>query len=153
MSTLVSLLVLLLVSNAASHKGGGPCNNSTDCHGGGDCVKGTCSCDATWTGPRCESLDLLPLDAKSPGFPPNAPWVDNPTLPTASLFPWGGAIAEDESGTFHLFFTEYKNHCPMTFNTFYTATQIHHATAPGPTGPWTMREVAVPSGVSRLKSR
>ena len=49
-----------------------------------------------------------------------------------------------EGGVYHLFFTEWLNHCPMTFNTFYTSTHIAHATAPTPLRPWTRAGVAVP---------
>ena len=66
----------------------------------------------------------------------------NVTLPTDSVFTWGGAVVED-NGTYHGFFVEWLNHCPMTLNTFYTSTHIAHAVAPTPAGPWT-RGVAVP---------
>lgn len=124
-------------------KGGGACSNSTDCFGGGDCVNGGCRCDATWTGPHCKHLHLLPIEAQRSGFPVDAPGPSNPGLPTNSTFTWGGALAEDD-GTYHLFFTEWANHCPMTFNTFYTSTHIAHAIAPTPLGPWTRAGVAVP---------
>jgi hypothetical protein len=98
-------------------KGGGSCRSSTDCFGGGDCFGGRCRCDATWTGPRCKHLHLLPIETRRPGFPVNGPGPTNPSLPTNSSFTWGGALAE-EGGTYHLFFTEWINHCPMTFETF-----------------------------------
>ena len=130
-----------------SPKGGGPCGSSplADCSGGGDCVDGACRCDATWTGPNCEALHLLPIEADAAGWPfPNASWTV-PALPTRVVdFPWGGAMAEEPAGTFHLFFTEWLNHCPMTFNTFYTSTQIAHATAPTALGPWTRQRTVVP---------
>ena len=47
-------------------------------------------------------------------------------------------------GLFHGFFTEYLNHCPMTYGTWSTQTQIRHATAPASDGPWTPLDVAVP---------
>ena len=124
-------------------KGGGSCSSSTDCFGSGDCVSGGCRCDATWTGPHCKHLHLLPVEARRPGFPVNGPGPTNPSLPTDSSFTWGGAMAE-EGGLYHLFFTEWINHCPMTFNTFYTSTHIAHVTSPTPLGPWTRVGVAVP---------
>ena len=119
------------------------CSSSTDCFGGGDCVSGGCRCDATWTGPHCKHLHLLPVEARRPGFPVNGPGPTNPSLPTDSSFTWGGAMAE-EGGLYHLFFTEWVNHCPMTFNTFYTSTHIAHVTSPTSLGPWTRAGVAVP---------
>ena len=37
-----------------------PCVDSTDCANLGVCDKGRCSCDKGWTGPQCQTLDLLP---------------------------------------------------------------------------------------------
>ena len=122
---------------------GGSCQSPDDCFGGGDCASRRCACDATWTGPHCEQLHLLPIDAVHPGFPVDGPGPTRPSLPTNSTFPWGGAVAEDQ-GVFHLLFTEWLNHCPMTFKTFATSTHIAHATAPTAVGPWTRVGVAVP---------
>ena len=122
---------------------GGSCQSPDDCFGGGDCASRRCACDATWTGPHCEQLHLLPIDVVHPGFPVDGPGPTRPSLPTNSTFPWGGAVAEDQ-GVFHLLFTEWLNHCPMTFKTFATSTHIAHATAPTAVGPWTRVGVAVP---------
>lgn len=157
-----SWLVLVVVQLAVAHqqalsneaeqdvaglgvKGGGACSSLVDCHGGGLCEAAKCVCDDTWTGPYCEALDLLPIEADAAGWPfAKAAWAP-PSLPTTVGFPWGGAMAEEPAGTFHLFFTEWLNHCPMTFDTFYTSTRIAHATAPTTLGPWTpQREAVVP---------
>ena len=74
-------------------KGGDCCRSSTDCFGGGDCVSGGCRCDATWTGPHCKHLHLLPIETRHPGFPVSGPGPKNPSLPTNSSFTWGGALA------------------------------------------------------------
>ena len=50
---------------------------------------------------------------------------------------------EPEGRCFHLFYTEWLNHCPITFDTFYTSTSIAHATAPMLLGPWTRAAAAV----------
>eukprot|EP01047_Picozoa_sp_COSAG01_P126800 COSAG01_NODE_55987_length_321_cov_1.153153_1_plen_84_part_10 len=63
-------------------KGGGACHSASDCFGGGDCVSGSCRCDATWTGPLCEHLHLLPIDTERPGYPVNGPGPRRPRLPT-----------------------------------------------------------------------
>ena len=44
----------------------------------------------------------------------------------------------------HAYVTEYQNHCPMTYSTWSTQTQIRHATSPNLDGPWTPLDVAVP---------
>eukprot|EP01052_Picozoa_sp_SAG31_P038326 SAG31_NODE_5099_length_2744_cov_2.713043_1_plen_250_part_00 len=56
--------------HVAGHKGPVPrpppfsCRNDTDCNNAGDCdtVSGRCSCDVSWRGLRCETLNLLPAE-------------------------------------------------------------------------------------------
>ena len=79
---------------APNRKGGGPCSSFSGCHGGGLCDAGRCVCDQTWTGPNCEALDLLPIEAAAAGWPfSEAAWAA-PKLPADVGFPWGGAMAE-----------------------------------------------------------
>ena len=124
-------------------KGGGACGSIVDCMGGGVCAAGKCQCDVTFTGEHCLMLDLLPI-AGDAGLPSAEGVAAQATLPTNSTFPWGGALVEDDSGLFHLFFTEWLNNCPMRYDTFATSTHIAHATAKDATGPWTRQGVAVP---------
>lgn len=127
-------------------KGGGSCSAAAGiagCAYGGECVDERCRCDATWTGPHCDQLHLLPARVGS-GYPTGgAP----SSIPTNSTFTWGGAVVRDpDSPTplFHGFFTEYLNHCPMTYGTWSTSTQIRHAISHSPAGPYMPSDVAVP---------
>lgn len=128
-------------------RGGGACRTPRDCFFGGRCgVVGTCICDPGFTGPHCWSLDLGQARPGS-GYPtvPPAPTA-RPVLPTNSTFSWGGAVIADpgDAGGYHLYVAEYMEHCPMTYGTWSTQTQIRHAVGPGPDGPWDPRDVAVP---------
>jgi hypothetical protein len=122
-------------------KGGGACGTIEDCMGGGDCKDGKCVCDAMFTGANCIQLDLLPVD------PEHAGWPQPPatTLPTEASFPWGGALAQDDAGLYHLFATEWMNQCPMRYDTFTTSTQIIHLSSSSAVGPWKRLGVAVPN--------
>eukprot|EP00041_Stephanoeca_diplocostata_P017854 m.367915 g.367915 ORF g.367915 m.367915 type:complete len:802 (-) comp20839_c0_seq2:64-2469(-) len=132
--------VSALPGTVATSKGGGKCASDRDCHYAGVCGNaGVCVCDAAWTGSDCGQLHLLPARAGS-GYP-NVPASSQ--LPSTSPFTWGGAeIFAD--GVYHGFFTEFVNHCPMTYGTWATATHIRHATSHTPDGPWNPQDIAVP---------
>jgi hypothetical protein len=52
---------LLIAAVAASlTKQPNACQIGLDCELNGDCVSGTCVCDAAWTGKNCEILALKP---------------------------------------------------------------------------------------------
>jgi hypothetical protein len=84
----------------------GTCTSARECSYGGECVSGRCVCDATWTGPTCERLHLLPARRGS-GYP-SLPATG--ALPTTSTFTWGGAVVADTNASgvvsYHGFFTE-----------------------------------------------
>ena len=64
-------------------------------------------CLSPWTGPSCEQLDLLPVDASKMGF--DAPNV----LPRPQTSSWGGSVLYDElDGLYHMFV------CPRKFAIF-----------------------------------
>lgn len=121
-------------------KGGGACHANEDCLGGGLCVANACHCDAMFTGDHCAAMDLLPVDLNRAGFPQPAA----SSLPTNASFPWGGALIQSNK-TFHLFATEWLNHCPMRYDTFTTSTHIAHLTSAHATGPWVRHGVVVPA--------
>jgi hypothetical protein len=121
--------------------GGGPCASVEDCTLGGVCQGGKCLCDPTWTGAQCAQLHLLPARVGS-GYPDDP--VNSSHLPTDSTFTWGGAVVED-NGTYHGFFVEWLNHCPMTYGTWSTQTHIRHAVSASRDGPWRPLDVAVPA--------
>ena len=124
--------------------GGGSCAGLPDCSFAGDCVDDRCKCDMPWTGAQCDRLKLQPSKVGA-GYP----FGDAPSaLPTNSTFTWGGAVVRDPdspTSLFHGFFTEYLNHCPMTYGTWSTSTRIRHATSETPQGPYTAQDVAVPT--------
>ena len=122
------------------------------------------ACDRGWRWPRenrsgcaCTALALKP-GAGQVAYPGNASlstrvWQDRP-------YPWGGdAILVGTE--VHAFISEFANHCPMTYGTWYTSTHIRHAVAPAdrdgrPAGPFVARDVAVPRAAGNavlLKSR
>ena len=144
--------LLFVVACSAAHptpKGGASCSSDRDCSLTGSCSAGTCHCDAAWTGPACEHLHLLPAH-RGALYPPTTP--NPPTLPpfqndstySPTTSPWGGAVIEEEaSGIFHLFVTEYANHCPMTYGTWTFQASIRHATGVSANGPWEPQELVL----------
>eukprot|EP01047_Picozoa_sp_COSAG01_P004668 COSAG01_NODE_155_length_23814_cov_12.061343_3_plen_539_part_00 len=122
--------------------GGGACASIEDCTLGGVCHGGKCLCDPQWTGSQCAQLHLLPARVGS-GYPSD-PVPGSVTLPTNSSFTWGGAVVE-ENGTYHGFFVEWLDHCPMTYGTWSTQTHIRHAVSTLQDGPWRPLDVAVPN--------
>ena len=119
--------------------GGGACAAAVDCHLCGLCRGGRCVCDPEWAGSDCAHLNLQParLHSGYPSVPATA------ALPSNASFTWGGAVVRS-AGLYHGFFTEFLEHCPMTYGTWSTQTQIRHATSPAADGPWTPLDVAVP---------
>jgi hypothetical protein len=119
------------------------CSAAKDCNWAGDCNRttGQCICDPTWTGSFCEQLNLLPA-AKTAIYPSDA----NTAL--QSTWTWGGAAVTDKDGRVHMFVTEWRNNCPMTYPSFITQTHIVHVvadTADGPFLPASEHNEVVPS--------
>jgi hypothetical protein len=104
--------------------GGGSCAVEADCHLCGLCHGGRCVCDPEWTGSHCAHLHLQPIRLHS-GY---QSVLATAVLPFNASFTWGGAVVQS-GGLHHGFFTEYLNHCPMTYGTWSTQTQIRHATS------------------------
>ena len=46
------------------------CESAFDCSHNGACAAGVYECTQGWTGRRCETLDLLPVDRAKYGFSP-----------------------------------------------------------------------------------
>lgn len=140
--TLYIIFFLLVMSSCKAKdntvpKGGGICETLEDCNWGGDCIHKQCNCDITWTGSHCESLHLLPA-IKSAVYPPNA------NTPEQDIWTWGGAAIIGEDHKVHLFVTEWKNHCPMTYPSFITQTHIMHVIGDSADGPFEVVQEAVP---------
>ncbi len=71
------------------------CSSEMDCSLGGVCVSGKCRCDATFSGPTCAQLNLLPAK--------KTPLIDIGTESAS----WGGVPVYDPSDKkWHLFYAE-----------------------------------------------
>ena len=55
---------------------------------------------------------------------------------------WGGSLMKDKTGLYHLYYSRWKK--KYGFNAWVTHSEIAHATAPTPFGPFTFRNVALP---------
>ena len=81
------------VAGSSSRNGGATCTSDHDCSLTGSCTAAKCLCDAAWTGPHCENLNLLPAH-RAALYPAGG----HPTaLPSNRSFPWGGTIAKDKA--------------------------------------------------------
>jgi len=103
-------------------------------------VNTTSACDVGWRGHDCSELALDGNGSKA--YPANGSfdahaWEDRP-------YPWGGDCLVAEDGLYHCFFTEFMEHCPMTYGTWYSSTVIRHAVSAFPTGPYEPLDVAIP---------
>mgnify|MGYP001295614521 CR=1 FL=1 len=84
---------------------------------------------AQWTDPACAVLMTKPVEAvQGYGMAPN-------------VTSWGGNVVFFD-GQYHLFVAEMVNHCPLS--DWGRNSQISHAVAATPTGPFKFRDVAVP---------
>jgi hypothetical protein len=71
-----------------------PCTTAFDCSFNGVCAAGgVCACTQGWTGHRCQTLDLLPVDRSKYGFSPQDEAGQN-------LSSWGGSVLS-EQGVWH----------------------------------------------------
>lgn len=55
---------------------------------------------------------------------------------------WGASMVKDEKGVYHVFYSRWKKE--YGFSGWVTRSEIAHATAPSPFGPWTHCDVALP---------
>ena len=124
-------------------QGGAPCASAFDCSLGGECsAAAACVCDAWWTGPRCDLLNLAP------------PVTEHDGLQVPGYFSWGGHALSDGASppTFHGFFSFMCRHATLAEWT--TKSSIWRATAPTPQGPFALAEmVAQPWSHNAMVSR
>jgi hypothetical protein len=106
---------------------------STRCSLNGRYENGRCSCSVAWDGDTCELLSLLPTPAGA----------DYDRRATAGLSSWGASIVQlpRQPEVWHMFVSELLDGCGVT--SWQTNSQIVHATAAGPMGPWTRKGVAL----------
>ena len=77
--------------------------SSFECSHNGICIAGgVCKCSQGWTGRRCETLDLLPVDRAKYGFLPTDAKGQN-------LSSWGGSVMS-ENGVWHMWAARMVNY-------------------------------------------
>jgi hypothetical protein len=78
-------------------------SSSFDCSHNGICrADGVCKCTQGWTGRRCETLDVLPVDRAKYGFLPTDAKGQN-------LSSWGGSVMS-ENGVWHMWAARMVNY-------------------------------------------
>jgi hypothetical protein len=122
------------------------CETTADCNMAGVCSSsGECMCDAGWRhGPdrTCEHLDLLPQRAPSAGaaWPPSGRSSSNSSW---CIAPHREAGRNGTNDTYHIFVSELSPGCGLS--TWLPGSHIIHATAPTPTGPFTLQDQVMPT--------
>lgn len=102
------------------------CAKDLDCSLNGVCNAGACTCDAGWTGTKCQTLDFIPAERKSGYRNINDPVMGN----TSS---WGGGgwyDAKDQK--WYMWASEMSDHCGM--HTWTTNSQTIRASSSTATG-------------------
>ena len=111
-----------------------PCRTELDCSLNGRCVAAACVCSRGWAGHRCERLKF---DAT-----PRAAGFRHATARFGPLTSWGGAVLQDDDGTFHMWASVLTARCSMHY--WLANSQVVHATTTSLTAPFEMREVVWP---------
>jgi len=126
------MLSLALLFGSASALSATVCSDDLGCSLNGVCGSdGVCQCDVPWSGTTCDLLDILPTLPDS-GY--------NGTAVNTSS--WGGSIVQDDDGSWHMFVAEMSDNCGL--GAWTTNSQVVHAVADGPLGPYVRSEVVVP---------
>ena len=116
---------------AAAAAAAGSCASDLDCSLNGVCSDDkVCVCDAAWKGPACSTLDLQPTGP-----------TGDLRLPNVST--WGMTVLPKGAGDqeWHGLYAEMTRGCGLT--SWETNSQIAHATAPTPAGPWTRQDTVL----------
>lgn len=118
------------------------CKTAEDCSLGGECVNGTCHCDATWKGQHCVQLNLMPANKTAHGYQRgnNFGIQTIPGMPNQSFASWGGQ-AVYEGGSYHLVFADFET-CGL--GCWGGASQLARAVSQHPLGPYKKVEVIAP---------
>ena len=107
---------------------GSVCTTDDDCSLNGVCTSGSCKCYLAWTGATCGFLSFQPGPAIN-GYG-NSPRVNA----------WGGNSVFFD-GEYHLYVSEMCNNCSLA--DWWRNSQIVHAVASSPFGPYTRKDVAL----------
>jgi len=110
------------------------CKSEEDCNLAGDCLHGSCVCDAPWTGEQCTHMHFE-LGPSHSG------------LQTSGKETWGASILQENASSFHLFASYFEG---GDLDTWKSTSVVTHAWAPNATGPYVMDETTLikPSGVT-----
>ena len=129
----LKMLAVVLVSGAAVHATAN-CTNTSDCNLNGDCVDGSCKCDAAWSSsPDCSVISFEKVE-KAAG---KAPGYYNTTEAS-----WGGYPIQADDGKWHLLHAQFRNQCPLS--SWKTNSAVVHSTASSALGPYTYVDEALP---------
>ena len=107
-----------------------PCASDFDCSYNGRCGSGACECSQGWTGRRCQTLDLLPVDRSKYGFLPQDSAGQNRSS-------WGGSVLSSQ-GVWHMWAARMENYCGI--GQWEQNSKIVHATATDALGPYLEQE-------------
>ena len=115
-----------------------PCRDNLDCSLNGRCEAktGQCTCNQGWSGQRCQTLRLAPVDRDAIGF--------SPTLDGLNMTSWGGSVHQVD-GRWHMWASRMDNHCGI--GSYLLNSRVVHAIAPpgaGSSGPYKEAESVVP---------
>ena len=130
---LLPLLALLLSLGGASAQapgyawGGGDCATIDDCSLGGECVAGKCACDAHFTGPQCDLLNL-----QRPRFDDQAGLCH---AGFSSYYSWGGRSILGPDAKYHLVASFMCRHA--TLDSWTTVSSSAHFVSDSPDGAFT----------------
>ena len=124
------LLLTVTVKTSSS------CSSGHDCQLNGQCLNGTCHCEAAWRGHACQYLNLLPAKPTS-GL----------QLPSGGGT-WGGSVLFEQKsdqakgqGTFHMFVSVFANDCGL--DAWRPNSYIGRAISSTPEGPYILTQTQV----------
>ena len=132
-SLLLLLLLLLLAAGGARAQapgyawGGGACATMDDCSLGGECVASKCVCDAWFTGPQCDLLNL-----QRPRFDDQAGLCH---AGMATYYSWGGRSILGPDAKYHLVASFMCRHA--TLDSWTTVSSSAHFVSDEPDGAFT----------------
>ena len=115
------------------------CASDFDCELNGQCVAGRCICSPQWYGRTCGQLRLERTIRNSGYRGGGAGALANAADPTST---WGASIiGPDDSGRWHMMVARMSLSCGLT--SWKTNSEIAHAVASHPLGPYIPREPAL----------
>ena len=133
MGTRMRLLSCLLFGGQGPSAAGAACDGPAGCSYNGECMAGSCRCDAGGTGARCSTLNLLPA---TPGAGLNTTDAVGPVMS------WGGTVNQGDDGLWHMHVAQFVQNCG--FNSWASNSRIVHAVSGSPDGKFAVKDVVWP---------